>query len=187
MSYSRSTDISQLPSLGQIDPSLAEMGSPDGEDAEINNILGEIHDESAIQQGHMKPQIPQEAMGQYPPSMSQYSGQMPPMPGNPSLEQYQNKMFEHTQPLSSNASIQSQYDELRSQLQGGSTFTRILREFSQNLKLMVIIILSSVLLQNSRIQHFLTTKLIKIDFPYINTIIIAVTHMLLIIIGKNMV
>lgn len=162
-----SIDINSLPAVG---------GDFSPEDNELNEIMEEINQETQLQTGQAQPSIPVEAMGQ-----------LPPQPTAEALEQFQRSAYPHTAPQSSHEEIADQLQQLQQiqrELQGGSKFTKILREFGSNLKLILAIIISSIVLQHHRIQHFLTQKLIKIDFPYIDRIIIALAQVLFVILGK---
>lgn len=171
---SRSTNISQLPNLSN--NVTTNSSTIDGEDVEINAILSELNQEQSIQQGYTQPQVPMETMQQMPP--------MPSMQVNNMQQEYQQSNAFTTNNV--NNDLQKQLLELQEQLSGGSKFNKIFKEVTTNLKLILVIILSNLILQNPRVQYFLTSKLIKLDIPYINYIILALTQVFLIVVGKNL-
>ena len=65
-----------------------------------------------------------------------------------------------------------------------SKFNIILDEINKNIKLFTIILLSYILLQNPQVKNLITSRLSNINVPYINTIALAITQVLIVLSSK---
>lgn len=164
----QSTNINQLPDINNI--------SQEDEDNAIHEVLAEIQNENmAQQQGN--PQPPVETMQQLPPQ--------PP----PSVPQ-QNQINSENMNSILNNSIQEQLLQRMAQEQNlnntsSSKVSLILNELTNNMKDFILIVISFLVLQNDTVQNFLTSKLININIPYINLIVLAVSQVFIILIGRT--
>lgn len=164
----QSTSINQLPDINNI--------AQDDEDNTIHEVLAEIQNENqAQQQGN--PQPPVESIQQLPP-------QPPP--------QQMQQMQANNDNLNSmlDDSVQQQLLQRLSQdpnfsMQPPSKFNQILNELTNNVKDFVLIVISFLVLQNDTIQNFLTSKLININVPHINLIVLALSQVVIILIGRT--
>jgi len=167
-----STNINQLPNINNI--------SQEDEDNTIHEVLAEIQNENmAHQQGNPPPPI--DSIQQMPPN------------SNTNIPQPSQNMVNNTNNMNAilDDTIQQQLlqrlstpDNMYS-TDSPSKFNQILNELTGNLKDFVLIIISFFVLQNHTVQNFLTSKLININVPYINIIVLAVTQVMIILIGRT--
>ena len=168
MTRSTSTNISDLLQQQQQQSSAVDINTyHDNDNISTNDILNEINQESP---NSSHPPIPMEAMQQYPPSPF------------PNMNQSHNGIMNEKETIL----LERQIKELQSQLYDGK-FTKIIRELTSNIRLIAVIFISSIILQNPRVMHVITTKIVKLNFPYINVILIALTQIFMIMIGKNLI
>ena len=168
---SRSTSINQLPSINQV-------SQQDDEDNAIHEVLAEIQNEQDIQNGKAPP-IDDDTVQQLPPQPIQQT--MQPQ----QLQQSQSnhaELIQQLQLLNSN-----KQKELNDTNKSTSRFDMILLDFKKNIKLICLIIVSFLLLQNTKIQELLTSRFSEINIPHLNLLILSIVQVLIVIIGKNFV
>lgn len=156
------------------------LGNPNINDIELQNIVREIQQEQ--QQHHQQPEIPTESYGQSPP--------MPQQQFQQSYQNIANKMQqEHlhnqSQPLFSPSSLFSPQSALSSV--GASRPTKIINDITGNLKLIVIIVLTYVLLQQPQVRYFILNRITTLQNQhyYVQTMIFGLFQVLLIVLLKN--
>ncbi len=170
-----STNINQLPDINNI--------SQEDEDNTIHEVLAEIQNENqAQQQGNPAPPI--DSIQQMPPNPTTNIPQ--PSQNMVNNTNNMNAILDDTiqqqllQRLSASDNLDSMYSN-----DSPSKFNQILNELTGNLKDFILIIISFFVLQNDTVQNFLTSKLININVPYINIIVLAVTQVMIILIGRT--
>jgi hypothetical protein len=171
-----STNIEQLPNINTL--------TADDEDNTIHEVLAEIQNENqAHQQGNP-----------LPPVDSVY--QTPPHPNNnipqPAQNSFNNDNNNNMNSIIDNSIQQQLQQRLSSENvdniylnDNPSKFNQILNELTNNLKDFILIIISFFILQNDKVQTFLTSKLININVPYINIVVLALTQIIIILIGRT--
>jgi FtsZ-interacting cell division protein ZipA len=171
---SRSTSINQLPSINQV-------SQQDDEDNAIHEVLAEIQNEQDIQNGKAPP-IDDDTVQQLPPQPIQQTMQ------SQQLQQAQQSQSNHAELIQQlqllNANKQK---ELNDTNKSTSRFDMILLDFKKNIKLICLIIVSFLLLQNTKIQELLTSRFSEINIPHLNLLILSIVQVLIVIIGKNFV
>lgn len=168
---SRSTSINQLPSINQVSQ------QDDGDNA-IHEVLAEIQNEQDIQNGKAPP-IDDDTVQQLPPQPIQQTMQ----PQQPQQSQSNHaELIQQLQLLNAN-----KQKELNDTNKSTSRFDMILLDFKKNIKLICLIIVSFLLLQNTRIQELLTSRFSEINIPHLNLLILSIVQVLIVIIGKNFV
>lgn len=168
---SRSTSINQLPSINQVSQ------QDDGDNA-IHEVLAEIQNEQDIQNGKAPP-IDDDTVQQLPPQPIQQTMQ----PQQPQQSQSNHaELIQQLQLLNAN-----KQKELNDTNKSTSRFDMILLDFKKNIKLICLIIISFLLLQNTRIQELLTSRFSEINIPHLNLLILSIVQVLIVIIGKNFV
>ena len=168
---SRSTSINQLPSINQV-------SQQDDEDNAIHEVLAEIQNEQDIQNGKAPP-IDDDTVQQLPPQPIQQTMQ----PQQPQQSQSNHaELIQQLQLLNAN-----KHKELNDTNKSTSRFDMILLDFKKNIKLICLIIISFLLLQNTRIQELLTSRFSEINIPHLNLLILSIVQVLIVIIGKNFV
>ena len=172
---SRSTSINQLPSINQV-------SQQDDEDNAIHEVLAEIQNEQDIQNGKAPP-IDDDTVQQLPPQPIQQTMQQPQQLQQPQQSQSNHaELIQQLQLLNAN-----KQKELNDTNKSTSRFDMILLDFKKNIKLICLIIISFLLLQNTRIQELLTSRFSEINIPHLNLLILAIVQVLIVIIGKNFV
>ena len=162
-----STNINQLPDINNI--------SQDDEDNTIHEVLAEIQNENnAQQQGNPAPPI--DSIQQLPPNINTNIPQ-------PSQNILNNK--NNIDQILDNSIQQQLLEKLSISNNSPSKFNQILNQLTGNLKDLVLIIISFFILQNDTLQNFLTSKLININIPYINIIVLSITQVIIILIGRT--
>ena len=68
--------------------------------------------------------------------------------------------------------------------QSPSKFNLIINELNKNMKLFAVIIISYILLQNTKLQSLITSRLSNVNVPYINTIVLAITQVVIVLFSK---
>ena len=168
---SRSTNINQLPSINQV-------SQQDDEDNAIHEVLAEIQNEQDIQNGKAPP-IDDDTVQQLPPQPIQQTMQ----PQQPQQSQSNHaELIQQLQLLNAN-----KHKELNDTNKSTSRFDMILLDFKKNIKLICLIIVSFLLLQNTKIQELLTSRFSEINIPHLNLLILSIVQVLIVIIGKNFV
>lgn len=168
---SRSTSINQLPSINQV-------SQQDDEDNAIHEVLAEIQNEQDIQNGKAPP-IDDDTVQQLPPQPIQQTMQQQ----QPQQSQSNHaELIQQLQLLNAN-----KHKEINDTNKSTSRFDMILLDFKKNIKLICLIIISFLLLQNTRIQELLTSRFSEINIPHLNLLILAIVQVLFVIIGKNFV
>tara|TARA_B100000900_G_scaffold142671_1_gene120941 strand:+ start:847 stop:1356 length:510 start_codon:yes stop_codon:yes gene_type:complete len=168
---SRSTSINQLPSINQV-------SQQDDEDNAIHEVLAEIQNEQDIQNGKAPP-IDDDTVQQLPPQPIQQTMQ----PQQPQQSQSNHaELIQQLQLLNAN-----KQKELNDTNKSTSRFDMILLDFKKNIKLICLIIVSFLLLQNTKIQELLTSRFSEINIPHLNLLILSIVQVLIVIIGKNFV
>ena len=174
---SRSTSINQLPSINQV-------SQQDDEDNAIHEVLAEIQNEQDIQNGKAPP-IDDDTVQQLPPQPIQQTVQPQQLQQLQQSQQSQSNHAELIQQLQLlNANKQK---ELNDTNKSTSRFDMILLDFKKNIKLICLIIVSFLLLQNTKIQELLTSRFSEINIPHLNLLILSIVQVLIVIIGKNFV
>ena len=174
---SRSTSINQLPSINQV-------SQQDDEDNAIHEVLAEIQNEQDIQNGKAPP-IDDDTVQQLPPQPIQQTMQPQQLQQLQQSQQSQSNHAELIQQLQLlNANKQK---ELNDTNKSTSRFDMILLDFKKNIKLICLIIVSFLLLQNTKIQELLTSRFSEINIPHLNLLILSIVQVLIVIIGKNFV
>ena len=174
---SRSTSINQLPSINQV-------SQQDDEDNAIHEVLAEIQNEQDIQNGKAPP-IDDDTVQQLPPQPIQQTMQPQQLQQLQQAQQSQSNHAELIQQLQLlNANKQK---ELNDTNKSTSRFDMILLDFKKNIKLICLIIVSFLLLQNTKIQELLTSRFSEINIPNLNLLILSIVQVLIVIIGKNFV
>lgn len=171
---SRSTSINQLPSINQV-------SQQDDEDNAIHEVLAEIQNEQDIQNGKAPP-IDDDTVQQLPPQPIQQT--MQPQQPQQSQQSQSNhaELIQQLQLLNAN-----KHKEINDTNKSTSRFDMILLDFKKNIKLICLIIISFLLLQNTRIQELLTSRFSEINIPHLNLLILSIVQVLIVIIGKNFV
>jgi FtsZ-interacting cell division protein ZipA len=168
---SRSTSINQLPSINQV-------SQQDDEDNAIHEVLAEIQNEQDIQNGKAPP-IDDDTVQQLPPQPIQQTMQQQ----QPQQSQSNHaELIQQLQLLNAN-----KHKEINNTNKSTSRIDMILLDFKKNIKLICLIIISFLLLQNTKIQELLTSRFSEINIPHLNLLILAIVQVLFVIIGKNFV
>jgi len=168
---SRSTSINQLPSINQV-------SQQDDEDNAIHEVLAEIQNEQDIQNGKAPP-IDDDTVQQLPPQPIQQTMQQQ----QPQQSQSNHaELIQQLQLLNAN-----KHKEINDTNKSTSRIDMILLDFKKNIKLICLIIISFLLLQNTKIQELLTSRFSEINIPHLNLLILAIVQVLFVIIGKNFV
>ena len=168
---SRSTSINQLPSINQV-------SQQDDEDNAIHEVLAEIQNEQDIQNGKAPP-IDDDTVQQLPPQPIQQTMQQQ----QPQQSQSNHaELIQQLQLLNAN-----KHKEINDTNKSTSRFDMILLDFKKNIKLICLIIVSFLLLQNIKIQELLTSRFSEVNIPHLNLLILAIVQVLFVIIGKNFV
>lgn len=170
-----STNINQLPDINNI--------SHEDEDNTIHEVLAEIQNENqAHQQGNPSPPI--DSIQQMSPNPNTNIPQ--PSQNMVNNTNNMNAILDDTiqQQLLQRLSASDNIDNIYSN-NSPSKFNKIINELTGNLKDFVLIIISFFILQNNTVQNFLTSKLININLPYINIIVLAITQVMIILIGRT--
>ena len=163
MTQQQSTNINQLPNINDI--------SREDEDNAIHEVLAEIQNENNAQQNG-NPEVPVDIVEQAPPQPNQTNNNNLNALLDESVQQ------QLLQKLSADPSYGMSYEQ-------PSKFNQIFNEFTNNIKDFALIVISFLILQNDTVQNFLTSKLININIPYINLIVLALSQVLLILIGRS--
>jgi len=168
---SRSTSINQLPSINQV-------SQQDDEDNAIHEVLAEIQNEQDIQNGKAPP-IDDDTVQQLPPQPIQQTMQQQ----QPQQSQSNHaELIQQLQLLNAN-----KHKEINDTNKSTSRIDMILLDFKKNIKLICLIIISFLLLQNTKIQELLTNRFSEVNIPHLNLLILAIVQVLFVIIGKNFV
>jgi len=168
---SRSTSINQLPSINQV-------SQQDDEDNAIHEVLAEIQNEQDIQNGKAPP-IDDDTVQQLPPQPIQQTIQQQ----QPQQSQSNHaELIQQLQLLNAN-----KHKEINDTNKSTSRIDMILLDFKKNIKLICLIIISFLLLQNTKIQELLTNRFSEVNIPHLNLLILAIVQVLFVIIGKNFV
>ena len=171
---SRSTSINQLPSINQV-------SQQDDEDNAIHEVLAEIQNEQDIQNGKAPP-IDDDTVQQLPPQPIQQTMQPQQLQQSQQSQSNHAELIEQLQLLNAN-----KQKELNDTNKSTSRFDMILLDFKKNIKLICLIIISFLLLQNTKIQELLTSRFSEINIPHLNLLILSIVQVLIVIIGKNFV
>tara|TARA_B110000259_G_scaffold49535_1_gene58099 strand:- start:4598 stop:5125 length:528 start_codon:yes stop_codon:yes gene_type:complete len=170
-----STNINQLPNINNV--------SQDDEDNTIHEVLAEIQNENhAHHQGNPNP--PLDSIQQMPPNPNTHIPQ--PSKNMVNNTNNMNSIIDDSiqQQLLQRLATSNNIDNMYSN-NPPSKFNQILNELTSNLKDFILIIISFFILQNNTVQTFLTSKLNNINIPYINNIVLAVSQILIILIGRT--
>lgn len=175
---SKSTSINNLPNINNLTETTGD------EDNTIHEVLAEIQNENEAQLNNGPP-VPIESVQQ-----------MPPQP-NPQFNNVNDILNTNTQnQLVQQQQQQQQLHQLQQQQmdmnnlnyiysqQSPSKFNLIINEFNKNMKLFTVIIISYILLQNTKLQTLITSRLSNINVPYINTIVLAITQFVIVLFSK---
>ncbi len=168
---SRSTSINQLPSINQV-------SQQDDEDDAITEVLSEIHNEQNIQNGNAPPIHNETIIQQLPPQPVEQKIQQQPQQSQSNHAE----LIQQLQLLNAN-----KHKEINDTNKSTSRFDMILLDFKKNIKLICLIIVSFLLLQNIKIQELLTSRFSEVNIPHLNLLILAIVQVLFVIIGKNFV
>ena len=171
---SRSTSINQLPSINQV-------SQQDDEDNAIHEVLAEIQNEQDIQNGKAPP-IDDDTVQQLPPQPIQQTMQPQQLQQSQQSQSNHAELIQQLQLLNAN-----KQKELNDTNKSTSRFDMILLDFKKNIKLICLIIISFLLLQNTKIQELLTSRFSEINIPHLNLLILSIVQVLIVIIGKNFV
>lgn len=171
---SRSTNINQLPSINQV-------SQQDDEDNAIHEVLAEIQNEQDIQNGKAPP-IDDDTVQQLPPQPIQQTMQPQQLQQSQQSQSNHAELIQQLQLLNAN-----KQKELNDTNKSTSRFDMILLDFKKNIKLICLIIVSFLLLQNTKIQELLTSRFSEINIPHLNLLILSIVQVLIVIIGKNFV
>tara|TARA_B100000941_G_scaffold123729_1_gene87443 strand:- start:568 stop:1086 length:519 start_codon:yes stop_codon:yes gene_type:complete len=171
---SRSTNINQLPSINQV-------SQQDDEDNAIHEVLAEIQNEQDIQNGKTPP-IDDDTVQQLPPQPIQQTMQPQQLQQPQQSQSNHAELIQQLQLLNAN-----KQKELNDTNKSTSRFDMILLDFKKNIKLICLIIVSFLLLQNTKIQELLTSRFSEINIPHLNLLILSIVQVLIVIIGKNFV
>ena len=169
---SRSTSINQLPSINQV-------SQQDDEDNAIHEVLAEIQNEQDIQNGKAPP-IDDDTVQQLPPQPIQQTMQPQQLQQSQQSQSNHAELIQQLQLLNAN-----KQKELNDTNKSTSRFDMILLDFKKNIKLICLIIVSFLLLQNTKIQELLTSRFSEINIPHLNLLILSIVQVLIVIIGKN--
>ena len=167
-----STNINQLPNMNQ------DINIEDDDDA-IQEVLAEIQNEQTPQITNEPPPIPMEAMQQ-----------LPPQPDNSQLKLQQeliNSLQMELQNQKNNSNEESIKNYVNNTSQTTSRFQMILDNLKKDTKLILLIAVSFIILQNETIRNLITSKLPSINIPYFDLILFALIQVILVIIGRNFV
>ena len=159
---SRSTNINQLPSINQV-------SQQDDEDNAIHEVLAEIQNEQDIQNGKAPP-IDDDTVQQLPPQPIQQTMQPQQLQQSQQSQQSQSnhaELIQQLQLLNAN-----KHKELNDTNKSTSRFDMILLDLKKNIKLICLIIVSFLLLQNTKIQELLTSRFSEINIPHLNLLIL---------------
>ena len=171
---SKSTSINNLPNINNLTETAGD------EDNTIHEVLAEIQNENEAQLNNGPP-VPIESVQQ-----------MPPQP-NPQFNNVNDILNTNTQ---NQLVQQQQLQQLQQQQmdmnnlnymytqQSPSKFNLIINELNKNMKLFAVIIISYILLQNTKLQSLITSRLSNVNVPYINTIVLAITQVVIVLFSK---
>ena len=171
---SKSTSINNLPNINNLTETAGD------EDNTIHEVLAEIQNENEAQLNNGPP-VPIESVQQ-----------MPPQP-NPQFNNVNDILNTNTQ---NQLVQQQQLQQLQQQQmdmnnlnymytqQSPSKFNLIINELNKNMKLFAVIIISYILLQNTKLQALITSRLSNVNIPYINTIVLAITQVVIVLFSK---
>jgi FtsZ-interacting cell division protein ZipA len=169
---SRSTSINQLPSINQVSQ------QDDGDNA-IHEVLAEIQNEQDIQNGKAPP-IDDDTVQQLPPQPIQQTMQPQQLQQPQQSQSNHAELIQQLQLLNAN-----KHKEINDTNKSTSRIDMILLDFKKNIKLICLIIISFLLLQNTKIQELLTSRFSEINIPHLNLLILSIVQVLIVIIGKN--
>ena len=166
-----STNINQLPNMNQ------DISIEDDDDA-IQEVLAEIQNEQSPQMTNEPPPIPMEAMQQLPPQPDNNQLKLQQELINSLQMELQNQKNNNEEPIKNYINNTSQTT---------SRFQMVLDNLKKDTKLIVLIAISFIILQNETIRNLITSKLPSINIPYFDLILFALIQVILIIIGRNFV
>jgi len=167
-----STNINQLPNMNQ------NINMEDDDDA-IQEVLAEIHNEQMPQMTNEPPSIPMEAMQQ-----------LPPQPDNNQLKLQQeliNSLQMELQNQKNNSNEEPIKNYINNTSQTTSRFQMVLDNLKKDTKLILLIAVSFIILQNETIRNLITSKLPNINIPYFDLLLFALIQVILVIVGRNFV
>lgn len=158
------------------------LGNPNINDIELQNIVNEIQQEQ--QQIQQQPEIPTESFGQTPPMPQQQFQQNYQNVTNAMQQEHLHNKLDNKN-LYQSSSLFSPQSALSSI--GASRPTKIINDITGNLKLIIIIILTYVLLQQPQVRYFILNKITSLQNQnyLIQTSIFGLFQVLLIILLKN--
>jgi len=188
----RSTNINELPTMQQITNQQNLTENNIEEDNTIHEVLQEIENENfASQQGNPPPPVNVIQQNPPQPQLQQNSQQIPNITQTPPTVNIQQQQTTDT----SNYSIEEllkqknleEYIQNIDNKENKSFFSNLLNELKDNLKLILVIISTFVLLNLDFVKNFILNKvLIKISLPvpHLNLILAGIVQSIFIIIFK---
>ena len=128
-----------------------------------------------------QPSIPMEAMQQ-----------LPPQPNNNQLQLQQELINNLQMELQNQKSNENkEFESIKnSTINYSSTTSRIqilFENFKKDIKLILLISITFIILQNESVRDIIISKLPNINIPYFNLILLAVIQVILVIVGRNFV
>lgn len=188
----RSTNINELPTMQQITNQQNLTENNIEEDNTIHEVLQEIENENfASQQGNPPPPVNVIQQNPPQPQQQQNNQQIPNITQTPPTVNIQQQQTTDT----SNYSIEEllkqknleEYIQNIDNKENKSFFSNLLNELQDNLKLILVIISTFVLLNLDFVKNFILNKvLIKISLPvpHLNLILAGIVQSIFIIIFK---
>ena len=168
-----STNINQLPNMNQ-------QSNMDDDDDAIQEVLAEIHNEQNPQIMNEQPSIPMEAMQQ-----------LPRQPNNNQLQLQQELINNLQMELQNQKSNENkEFESIKNSITNNSTTSRIQMIYDnlkKDIKLIILIGVSFIILQNESVRDIIISKLPSINIPYFNIILLATIQVILVIVGRNFV
>ena len=166
-----STNINQLPNMNQ------DISIEDDDDA-IQEVLAEIQNEQSPQMTNEPPPIPMEAMQQLPPQPDNNQLKLQQELINSLQMELQNQKNNNEEPIKNYINNTSQTT---------SRFQMVLDNLKKDTKLILLIAVSFIILQNETIRNLITSKLPNINIPYFDLLLFALIQVILVIVGRNFV
>lgn len=173
---SKSTSINNLPNINNLTETTGD------EDNTIHEVLAEIQNENEAQLNNGPP-IPIESVQQMPPQPNPQFNNVNDILNTNTQNQLVQQQQQQLQQLQQQQTDMNNLNYMYLQ-QSPSKFNLIINEFNKNMKLFAVIIISYVLLQNTKLQTLITSRLSNINIPYINTIVLAITQVVIVLFSK---
>tara|TARA_B100001123_G_C15050645_1_gene923454 strand:+ start:351 stop:884 length:534 start_codon:yes stop_codon:yes gene_type:complete len=173
---SKSTSINNLPNINNLTETAGD------EDNTIHEVLAEIQNENEAQLNNGPP-VPIESVQQMPPQPNPQFNNVNDILNTNTQNQLVQQQQQQLQQLQQQQMDMNNLNYMYPQ-QSPSKFNLIINELNKNMKLFAVIIISYILLQNTKLQALITSRLSNVNIPYINTIVLAITQVVIVLFSK---